>query len=641
MSSIRADIQLNAAPFLAGIARVQSSMRNLQAATAGLMGAFVAMRSTIASFQAVFDGMKNALDLGGKFADLSASTGASVSELVMLSQAFQNAGMGAEAVGPMIARFQKALAGVNEEGQSTASALQKLGLNALALNRMSVAAQFQELGRAISSIEDPAERTRRAMELFGRSGAQMLALFRDPEAFTRAAAEIGTMGDVLEANAGKFDSMSDALTTVGGKMDQFFVGLMSGTGGADALERAATIDFTPMGQAVGGVGSSLKGWLPSLNTIETWAGRVFPLFAQINGSIKGLIIPKMADSVAGSLDKRTQEATQTFDAKIRSVGSEDERGKIMEQLSAAIENASEKLTNLDAMMADIPQSERSKIADALQREVAAYEQQRSVLSAITPEVMAANAAEADRAAILAKSAAEAAKLAAQLEKALEARDASAEQRVLDGLSPQDAQDRVLGQIGTESMEGVLSEMGSLRAMGNDATDAQKARLMQLIEAEKTLLEIKGRQTAEDEKRAEHAQRLSELMGDLSLDADKALAMATGDKDAVQEIESQKAAKELQRRLESQGMDPVAAAELAQKQAKLQGLAGELQNAPSADRTLADAQRSIGLGGNAFSDQRRPQEEMVRKQQDANRLLADIKGLLSKQGPRVLLAETFD
>jgi hypothetical protein len=34
--------------------------------------------------------------------------------------------------------------------------------------------------------------------------------------------------------------------------------------------------------------------------------------------------------------------------------------------------------------------------------------------------------------------------------------------------------------------------------------------------------------------------------------------------------------------------------------------------------------------------------MVRKQQDANRLLADIKGLLSKQGPRAsLTAETFD
>ena len=641
MSSIRADMQLNAAPFLAGIARVQTSMRNLQAATAGLMGAFVAVRSTMANFQAVFDGMKNALDLGGKFADLAASTGASVSELVMLSQAFQNAGMGADAVGPMIARFQKALAGVNEEGQSTAGALQKLGINTLALNRMSAAAQLQELSRAFSSIQDPAERTKRAMELFGRSGAQMLALFRDPEAFTRAAAEVGTMGDALEDNATKFDSMSDALTTIGGKLNQFFVGLMSGTSGADALERAATIDFTPMGQAVGGVGSSLKGWLPSLDTIEKWATRTSPLFAQINGSIKGLMIPKMADSAAGNLDKRTKEAAETFDAKIRSVGSEDERGKVMEELSASIESASEKLANLDSILAGIPQDERSKIADALQRQVAAYEQQRNVLAAITPEVMAANAAEADRAALLAKSAAEAAKLAAQVEKALEARDASAEQRVLAGLSPEDAQDRVLNQIGAESADGVLSEMESLRAMGNDATDEQKARLMQLIEAEKTLLEIKGRQTAEDEKRAEHAAKLSELMGDLALDADKALAMATGDEEKVREIESQKAANELQRRLESEGMDPAAAAELAQKQAELQRLSGELQNAERLQPQQGDAQRSIGLGGSAgLGPSIDVQKEIAKKQEAANSLLTEIKDLV-KNRQVVRVAEVFD
>jgi hypothetical protein len=506
---------------------------------------------------------------------------------------------------------------------------------------MSAAAQFQELSRAFSSIQDPAERTKRAMELFGRSGAQMLALFRDPEAFTRAAAEVGTMGDVLEASATKFDSMSDALTTIGGKLDQFFVGLMSGAGGADALERAATIDFTPMGQAIGGVGSSLKGWLPSLNTIETWATRVSPLFAQINQSIKGLMIPKMADSAASNLDKRTKEAAETFDAKIRSVGSEDDRGKVMEELSAAIESAREKLSNLDTSLAGIPQDERSKIADALQRQVTAYEQQRDVLTAITPEIMAANAAEADRAARLAKSAAEAAKLAAQVEKALEARDASAEQRVLAGLSPQDAQDRVLNQVGADSSEGVLSEMEALRAMGNDATDEQKARLMQLIEAEKTLLDIKGRQTAEDEKRAEHAAKLSELMGDLALDADKALAMATGDKDKVREIESQKAANELQRRLESEGMDPAAAAELAQKQAELQRLTGDLQNAERLQPQQGDAQRSLGLGGSAgLGPSIDVQKEIAKKQEAANGLLSEIKTLMTNRQV-VRVAEVFD
>ena len=313
----------------------------------------------------------------------------------------------------------------------------------------------------------------------------------------------------------------------------------------------------------------------------------------------------------------------------------------MEELSASIESASEKLANLDSILAGIPQDERSKIADALQRQVAAYEQQRNVLAAITPEVMAANAAEADRAALLAKSAAEAAKLAAQVEKALEARDASAEQRVLAGLSPEDAQDRVLNQIGAESADGVLSEMESLRAMGNDATDEQKARLMQLIEAEKTLLEIKGRQTAEDEKRAEHAAKLSELMGDLALDADKALAMATGDEEKVREIESQKAANELQRRLESEGMDPAAAAELAQKQAELQRLSGELQNAERLQPQQGDAQRSIGLGGSAgLGPSIDVQKEIAKKQEAANSLLTEIKDLV-KNRQVVRVAEVFD
>jgi hypothetical protein len=632
-------MQLNAAPFLAGIARVQSSMRNLQAAAAGITGAFFAVRSAMANFQMVLEGVKGALDLGGRFNDMAASTGASVSELVLLTQAFQNSGLSVDAVGPMIARFQKALAGVNEEGQSTAGALQKLGINTLALSRMSVVAQFQELSRAFSEIEDPAERTRRAMELFGRSGAQMLALFRDPEAFSRAAAEIGTMGDVLEANAGKFDSMSDALTTIGQKMDQFFVGLASSAGAAGTLESIAKVDLTPMGQAVGSVGEDLAKWLPPMNRIEQFLQTAFPLFRQIQGAVDGIVIPKIAEAKAAAIDQNTQAESKTFEAKIGSVTSEEERVKVMNELGTSIDAVREKLSTVNTKMNDVPEPDRKTIAEALVRELDMLENKRSMLSQITGETMAANAAEADRAAAMAKSAAEAAKLAEQLDRTLTARDADAEKRVLAGLSPADAQSRVLGQMGLSNQDGLSSEINSLRSLGSDATDEQKARLFELIEAEKTLLGIKERQSQEDQKRAEQATRLSQLMETLSIDAERAAAEASGNTDKVRELDKLKAAKEMQRTFEAQGMSPEDAAKLAQAKAQLDQAASA--NAPSADRTLADAQRSIGLGGNAFSDQRRPQEEMVRKQQDANRLLADIKGLLSKQGPRVLLAETFD
>ena len=45
MSSIRADIELNAAPFIGGIAKVQRQIRNLQAAAAGITAAFIAARA--------------------------------------------------------------------------------------------------------------------------------------------------------------------------------------------------------------------------------------------------------------------------------------------------------------------------------------------------------------------------------------------------------------------------------------------------------------------------------------------------------------------------------------------------------------------------------------------------------------------
>lgn len=630
-------MQLNAAPFLAGIARVQTSMRNLQAAAAGITGAFFAVRSTMAGLSAVFDGMKNALDMGGKFADLSASTGASVSELVMLSQAFQNAGLGADAVGPMIARFQKSLAGVNEDGQSTSNVLQKLGINTLALSRMSVSAQFQELSRAISAIEDPAERTKRAMELFGRSGAQMLALFRDPEAFTRAAAEVGIMGDVLEANAGKFDSMSDALVTLGTKVDQFFVGAMSTLQQSSALEDAAKTDFTPTGQSAGAAAAAIM----DLSKAASDYIALLPGIKMMKDMFLNTFIdPKIVDAAASSIDQQTQLSTSRFDPAVRSVSNEGERVAVLEELTAAIDAARARMDNLDSEFANVPEDARVKIVDALGRQIGMLDRQRDILSQITPETMAANAAEAERAAALAKSAAEAAKLAEQVDKAMASRDAETEKRILSGLSPADASNRVLGQIGAGSFEAVGQEIESLRSLGADATDEQKARIMELVEAEKTLLEIKGRQTQEDEKRAEQAERINQLMGDLAIDAEKVVAEASGDTARVAELDRAKAAAETQRRFEAEGMDPGAAAELAGKQAELQQIGKELGDAVQKMAT-ADSQRAIGLGGNVFAETRTPLNEIASRAKTTNDLLQKLIAETAKRGPTVLLAETFD
>jgi len=114
----------------------------------------------------------------------------------------------------------------------------------------------------------------------------------------------------------------------------------------------------------------------------------------------------------------------------------------------------------------------------------------------------------------------------------------------------------------------------------------------------------------------------------------------GDKGAVKAIELEQRVRQSARQLEAQGMDAAEARQLAQKTAELEQFNTQGSNQRT-NTVIADSARAIGLGGNAFADMRKPQEEMVRAQSDANILLGDIKTLLSKQGPRVLLAETFD
>ncbi len=278
MSSIRADMQLNAAPFIGAIGNVQRQIRNLQVITAGITGAFIAARAAMAGVSTVMSQMKGALDLGGELNDLSASTGASVSELVVLRQALQNAGMGAETAGPMIARFQKALAGVNEDGVTTKGVLEELGINTLALSRMSLQDQFAELSRVISAIPDPADRAAAAIKLFGRSGVEMLAFMRDPKAFQTAAAQVGELGNVLQANTARFDSVSDAIGALGGKMNQFFVGFMSEISGLGVFEDLSKMDFTGIGQSVGQMANSFISMAQSLQPL-------LPLFATFGAAI--------------------------------------------------------------------------------------------------------------------------------------------------------------------------------------------------------------------------------------------------------------------------------------------------------------------------------------------------------------------
>lgn len=157
-------------------------------------------------------GFNRALSEGGRLSNLAARTGETVSELIALERAFNKAGLGAAALPSAFSRVQLALSGINEEGGRTDQALRRLGLSAAQLLPLSGGERFRALAEAFGRVDNAATRTALAVQLFGRSGTEMLQVFASPAGLASAAEETRALGAAMERNAKAFDEVGSAIS---------------------------------------------------------------------------------------------------------------------------------------------------------------------------------------------------------------------------------------------------------------------------------------------------------------------------------------------------------------------------------------------------------------------------------------------
>ena len=198
-------------------------------------------------------GVKKAFSVGAELNALSARTGIAVGDLMVLQQAFENVGMGADDVGPSMNRMQKALSGVNEQGEPTNKTFDQLGLSMAELQGMTPSQQFQKIGDAINGLSSPTERAAAAMAIFGRSGAGMLALFGNSGAMSDAKDTIGGQAEIMEKNAGVFDRVSTLINSSTKKLQGIFVGMAENIAPVliPLLDAFNKIDLTSVGEQLG------------------------------------------------------------------------------------------------------------------------------------------------------------------------------------------------------------------------------------------------------------------------------------------------------------------------------------------------------------------------------------------------------
>lgn len=258
-AELKARLSLNSAAFSKGLAAASAQAKRFAsgAAKMGLNlisnGLKIAAVSAMAASTALAVGTKTAYDLGGSMSDLAARTGLSAGQALVWGRAFSDAGMDAGQVGPAMNKMQKAMDSVNEAGGKTTSIFTELGLDLRVIRRLEPARQITEIGRAINRLPDPAQRAAAAMQIFGKSGGEMLVLFSDSSAFANAAASLGRQAEILDRSASNFDAISDSIGHIPGKIQGFFVGFADSVQGPvkALLDRMEATDFAELGQRAG------------------------------------------------------------------------------------------------------------------------------------------------------------------------------------------------------------------------------------------------------------------------------------------------------------------------------------------------------------------------------------------------------
>jgi hypothetical protein len=227
---------------LSGISSVASGLSNMaKSATASVSGAVssafrgflgvlkpvgVAVGSLGLAFGALDRffkiGILSAIEMGDEMKNLAGRTGASIPFLYDLQKLLKNSGVSSMSGAVALQNMQRALTGVNADGEPTNDMLARLKLNVDDLMKMTPEQQFMIIGRAISNLSTSAEQTAASFSIFGRAGASLKGVFKEA-----GFAELGTkqsqLGVSLAKNADNFSKVSAKLRDSGSLFRGFFV----------------------------------------------------------------------------------------------------------------------------------------------------------------------------------------------------------------------------------------------------------------------------------------------------------------------------------------------------------------------------------------------------------------------------------
>ncbi len=230
--------------------------------------------------------VKHTLEAEDRLAKLSDKTGITVESLAALRQQADLNGIGFEDLTGSLVKLNKNLGEAAKNGGPVADTLKELGLNARDLAKLSPEEAFGKIGDAMQGLGTHAEKTRVSMELFGRSGANLIGTLNQGTAgFQEQLKSVQDLGNALSrADVGKIEAVNDAFTMLSAVVKGFATQLTSAL--SPFLLKAAT-DMGEMAKETHG----FRGAIDKAVSFAIEAGKVFAdVFDAVKISIQAVVV---------------------------------------------------------------------------------------------------------------------------------------------------------------------------------------------------------------------------------------------------------------------------------------------------------------------------------------------------------------
>ena len=226
----------------------------------GAMKRAIGMVLSYKAVMATLRGFSKAFDLGEELTHLSAETGETAGNLLVMKQAFEDVGLASGEMQNALRYMRRSLTGISDMGQRTDEVFAALGVNIASLRGQDAVSQFQAIGRALGGLATQEDRVNAAMTIFGRSGSGMLRIFANPQAFEQAAAALGSMPEIMD----KYSAKMEAIRTGWGRIRTSIVGAFAGALGPalplldKITQKINSIDFAKIGAGIAAAFGAFK-----------------------------------------------------------------------------------------------------------------------------------------------------------------------------------------------------------------------------------------------------------------------------------------------------------------------------------------------------------------------------------------------